>query len=245
VAHDLKNVDPVTNLPLAVKVCYNVAGLQFSFQASKFNDIGDYQSGGAGPWLSALCTFMWLTKVRVDAAVACARPSRAPVRRLDSQVVHKMSACLTTMRAVAQLHDKTTSFVDGVVASIGTARMLCFLVMQALRLAVAAMLCYGGAYFIGHTIGLGDLILNCIALEVRRTSLPSARGCARFCACFVAACVWVCCTTSVRMLYVVRQESGARPMLCVAVHRCCARRTVVLPRERCCAPRRVAGVRAQ
>jgi hypothetical protein len=118
-------------------------------------------------------------------------------------------------------------------------------VMQALRLAVAAMLCYGGAYFIGHTIGLGDLILNCIALEVRRTSLPSARGCARFCACFVAACVWVCCTTSVRMLYVVRQESGARPMLCVAVHRCCARRTVVLPRERCCAPRRVAGVRAQ
>ncbi len=74
-AHDLKNVDPVTNLPLAVKVCYNVAGLQFSFQASKFNDIGDYQSGGAGPWLSALCTFMWLTKVRVDAAVACAQPS--------------------------------------------------------------------------------------------------------------------------------------------------------------------------
>ena len=90
-----------------------------------------------------------------------------------------MSACLTTMRAVARLHGKTTSFVDGVVASVGTTRLLCFLAMQALRLAVATMLCYGGAIFIGHTIGLGELILNCIALEVRRTSLPPARGCVR------------------------------------------------------------------
>ena len=100
---------------------------------------------------------------------------RRHVRWLGSQVLHEMSACLTTIRAVARLHGKTTSFVDGVVASVGTTRLLFFLVMQALRLAVATMLCYGGAYFIGHTIGLGELILNCIALEVRRTSLPPAR----------------------------------------------------------------------
>jgi hypothetical protein len=79
VAHDLKNVDPVTNVPLAVKVCYNVAGLQFSFQASKFKDIGDYQSSGAGPLLSALCAFMWLTKVRSVGIGRCACGLRAAV----------------------------------------------------------------------------------------------------------------------------------------------------------------------
>ncbi len=67
VAHDLENVDPVTNVPLAARVCYNVAGLQFSFQTDTFQDILKYQAGDAGvvgPLLSALCAFMWFTKVR-------------------------------------------------------------------------------------------------------------------------------------------------------------------------------------
>ena len=67
VAHDLKNVDPVTNVPLAAQVCYNVAGLQFSFQADTFQNILYYEAGGAvgvGPLLSALCAFMWFTKAR-------------------------------------------------------------------------------------------------------------------------------------------------------------------------------------
>jgi hypothetical protein len=67
VAHDIKNVDPVTNVPLAAQVCYNVAGLQFSLQADTFQDIVGYQVGGdvgVGPLLSALCAFMWFTKVR-------------------------------------------------------------------------------------------------------------------------------------------------------------------------------------
>ena len=66
-AHNLKNVDSVTNVPLAAQVCYNVAGLQFSFQTDTFQDILKYQAGDAGvvgPLLSALCAFMWFTKVR-------------------------------------------------------------------------------------------------------------------------------------------------------------------------------------
>jgi hypothetical protein len=85
-----------------------------------------------------------------------------------------MGHTLRTTRAVARLHGKTTSFVDGVVASVGTPRLLCFLAMQAFRLAVASLLGYGGAYFIGHTIVLGDLILNCIALEVRSIFPPAS-----------------------------------------------------------------------
>ena len=64
VAHDLSNVDPVTNVPLAAQVCYNVAGLPYSFQADRFQDILKYQAGDAGALLSSLCAFMWFTKVR-------------------------------------------------------------------------------------------------------------------------------------------------------------------------------------
>ena len=184
VAHDLKNVDPVTNVPLAARVCYNVAGLQFLFQADTFQDILDYQAGGSvgvGSLLSALCAFMWFTKVRPpprDAhsrRSAVARVARASSRSPHAQVVHEVAEALATSRAVARLHGKTTSFVGGVVASVSTPRLLCFLAMQALRVAVAVLLGYGGAYFIGHTIKLSDLILNCIALEVR-SSLPPCRA---------------------------------------------------------------------
>ena len=98
-----------------------------------------------------------------------------------------MSQSLTTIRAVAQLHGKATIFVGGVVKSVGTLRLLCFLAMQAFRLAVASLLCYGGAYFIGHTIKLGDLILNCIALEVR-SSVPPASSLLRVVSC-LGGCV--------------------------------------------------------
>ncbi len=87
--------------------------------------------------------------------------------------MHEIGQCLTTTRAVARLHGKTTSFVDGMVASVSTLRLLCVLAMQALRLTVEVLLCYGGAFVIGHTIKLGDLMLNCIALEVR-SSVPRA-----------------------------------------------------------------------
>ena len=87
-----------------------------------------------------------------------------------------MGHTLTTTRAVARLHGKTTSFVDGVVVSVGTWRLLFFLAMQAFRVAVAVLLCYGGAFFIGSSIKLSDLILNCIALEVRSSFRHAVRG---------------------------------------------------------------------
>jgi hypothetical protein len=91
-----------------------------------------------------------------------------------AQVVHAISEILTTTCAVARLHGKTTSFAYGVMASVSTPRLLCFLAMQALRLAVASLLGYGGAYFIGYTITLKDLILNCIALEVGSSFPPAS-----------------------------------------------------------------------
>ena len=88
--------------------------------------------------------------------------------------MHEIGNTLTTILAVCRLHGKRTSFVDGVLVSVGTRRLLFFLAMQAFRLAIASLLGYGGAYFIGHTIALGDLILNCIALEVRSSFSPAS-----------------------------------------------------------------------
>jgi hypothetical protein len=113
----------------------------------------------------------------------------ATVRRC-AQVVNEFENCLATIRAVASLHtsDGKTSFQwtkedgepwtkeDGKIPkvyalkSVGTARLAFFLLVQACRLTIASALCYGGSYFIAHTIGLGDLILNCVALEVRTQS---------------------------------------------------------------------------
>jgi hypothetical protein len=64
VAHTLENVDPTTNVPLAAKVCYNMAGIPFSFQVDKFQDIVKYTQGDVGSLLCGLCGFMWFVKVR-------------------------------------------------------------------------------------------------------------------------------------------------------------------------------------
>jgi hypothetical protein len=64
VAHSLDNVDPLTNVPLAAKVCYNLAGIEFSFQVDTFQDIVQYTEGDVGSLLCGLCGFMWFVKVR-------------------------------------------------------------------------------------------------------------------------------------------------------------------------------------
>jgi hypothetical protein len=112
-----------------------------------------------------------------------------------------MGDSVRTIRAVARLHGKTTTFVDGVVVSVSTPRLLCFLAMQTFRLVVASLLCYGGAYFIGHTIAFSDLILNCIALEV----IPSSQlvhGSARLRVCCASMCV--CARARVCVSHAVR-----------------------------------------
>ena len=196
-------------MPLAARVCYDVKGLQFSFQADKFQDIVKYTDGNLGPLLAVLCGYCWFAKVSCQ-HVAALRPLRVGVMSCSSvygmghvvlsllatawwraQVVNELESCLGTIRAVATLHTHgKTSFQwtnedgerwtrkDGKtpkvyrLKSVGSARFALFLLAQTWRLAIACALCYGGSYFIAHTIALGDLILNCVALEVRITPSP-------------------------------------------------------------------------
>ena len=93
------------------------------------------------------------------------------------QVVEELASSLTITWAVARLRGPTTRFSKaGKLISVSTARLVWFGVAQACRIAIASALCYGGSNFIGFTISLKDLILNCIALTVRRSH---TRG--RFC----------------------------------------------------------------
>jgi hypothetical protein len=88
----------------------------------------------------------------------------------DSQVVEELAASLTITWAVARLRGPTTRFSStGKLISVSTARLVCFVAVQACRITIASALCYGGSKFIGFTISLKDLILNCIALTVRHS----------------------------------------------------------------------------
>jgi hypothetical protein len=117
---------------------------------------------------------------------SCGAHSLLTTVRRRAQVVNELENCLTTVRAAATLHThgktsfewtkedgepwtkedgKTPKFYK--LTSISSARLAVFLLVQLCRLTIACALCYGGSYFIAHTIALGDLILNCVALEVR------------------------------------------------------------------------------
>ena len=171
VAHDIAQIDPITKVPMAAKVCYGFKGLPFNFQEDTFGDIRKYLDGGMGPLLSVLCSFVWFTHVR--AAAHSPRVRSAPSRPSDSQVVRELASSLTLTWAVAHLRGPTTSFgKDGKLTSVSTVRLVCFLVVQGIRIAICAALCYGGSKFIGFTISLKDLILNCIALTVRGSHGP-------------------------------------------------------------------------
>ncbi len=77
---------------------------------------------------------------------------------------------MTITWAVSRLLGPTTSFSStGKLISVSMARLACFVAVQAFRIAIACALCYGGSKFIGFSISLKDLILNCIALTVRRS----------------------------------------------------------------------------
>jgi hypothetical protein len=81
-------------------------------------------------------------------------------------VANDIDSCAKTIVCAVCVHGRTTHFDNGEIISVSTARLLCFLVVQLSRLAIAVALAYGGSYFIAHEISLGDLILNCVALEV-------------------------------------------------------------------------------
>jgi hypothetical protein len=102
-----------------------------------------------------------------------------PCDSADSQVIHELGSVLATMRAVARLHGahtddhgrSITDFDEDMkLSSVSTSRLLVFNAVQLGRLTIACALCYGGSFFIAHTIAFGDLILNCVALEVRQSS---------------------------------------------------------------------------
>ncbi len=88
-------------MPLAARVCYDVAGLQFSFQTDKFQDIVDYTDGNLGPLLSALCGYCWFVKVSCP-HTPTARPPISTSRTARVCVQHAL-ACLRLAAAPSRV----------------------------------------------------------------------------------------------------------------------------------------------
>ena len=81
-------------------------------------------------------------------------------------ILNEISSCLRVTAAVIQLRGVSTKIIDGKINSISSVRVVSFVFIQMIRLAIAILLAYGGMRFLGNTFSLGDLILNTLALEV-------------------------------------------------------------------------------
>ena len=141
-AHVLKNVHQISGVPLAVRVCMHDAGLhEANSQSADFKAIERYESMNSGLVLTTVVCLMWLLKLLIEIA-----------------------SSLRVTIAVAQLCGGSTEVIGGKIKSISMVRMLWFTFAQTTRLAIAVCLGYGGTLFLTHTVKLGDLILNCVAL---------------------------------------------------------------------------------
>ena len=132
--HFIKNVDPISGIPLAVRVCMDHGGLAYNSQAGEFSFIEKYQT--VGPILASLCSFMWLVKV-----------------------INEIGSSLRVTIAIARLRGAKTKIVQSKLVSVSTPRIVWFTFVQTTRLAVAVILAVYGTIFLTHTIELGEAIL--------------------------------------------------------------------------------------
>ena len=77
----------------------------------------------------------------------------------------ELASCFRLTVAAVQLRGATTTIVEGSFKSISTPRVVWFVGVQLVRLAIAVLLAYGGVRFLMSTISLPELILNIVALE--------------------------------------------------------------------------------
>ena len=98
--------------------------------------------------LSALCLFVWFMRVIADA--------NAAIHMIVAAINLRAPATKITVSAMGKEQVKALS----------TVRTVWFISTQAVRLATAICLGYGGMLFLGRTIDLAELILNTMALDV-------------------------------------------------------------------------------
>ena len=148
IAHDVKNMDPLTQKSMALRVCELEPGLsQSASQMSQYQALDAYVSGNIGPIMCTLAIICWILSV-----------SREVNRCVD------FAHCVL----VLPRNDHTAvSRTEGVVrvTSVSTMRVAIVLAGLACRVTVAVLLLCFGIIFLINTIGLGDLLLNAVALE--------------------------------------------------------------------------------
>ena len=149
-AHDIKYMDPITKKSMALRVCERDSGLSMSgSQVAQFALLDDYLSNGVGAIMCTLGIICWCLSVSREVnrcfefgyAVACLPRGSHTVVSRSGGVVH--------------------------VGSVSAARLMLVLAALACRFAFALLLLGYGVSFLINTIGIGDLLLNAVALEAR------------------------------------------------------------------------------
>eukprot|EP00929_Paragymnodinium_shiwhaense_P068068 TRINITY_DN3420_c0_g2_i1.p1 TRINITY_DN3420_c0_g2~~TRINITY_DN3420_c0_g2_i1.p1 ORF type:complete len:834 (+),score=142.39 TRINITY_DN3420_c0_g2_i1:140-2641(+) len=150
VAHDVSNMDRLSQVSLASRVCDEAAhaSLEFSTaQANAVQDITEYITDFRGAGMTTVSVFCWLIFVsdELRSVLACI------------QAIHVLPVGVTSM---------TVSYIAYRIDFCSNGRKLMMYFVLFIRICVAALLASIGSYFLIYTRTVGDLILNAVALEM-------------------------------------------------------------------------------
>ena len=95
-------------------------------------------------------------------------------------IIREISSALHLMIAAIRLRDKKTEIhttaTGQCVASLSTARLVSFLLVQSVRISIATFLGWGGMRFLSYTINLPEMLLNSVALEFVLERSPAGKS---------------------------------------------------------------------
>ena len=136
-----------SELSLAARVCSGDAGLESStMQMKAVKDIERYLP--TGPYLQALCCFVWFLGIIKDLVGA--------IRRIDA--VMRLRGQKTLISSIDEgRHSR--------IEALSAARTACFVTVQLARICIALSLGYGGARLLCNTIQMEGLLRTTVALK--------------------------------------------------------------------------------
>eukprot|EP00929_Paragymnodinium_shiwhaense_P068067 TRINITY_DN3420_c0_g1_i1.p1 TRINITY_DN3420_c0_g1~~TRINITY_DN3420_c0_g1_i1.p1 ORF type:complete len:832 (+),score=125.81 TRINITY_DN3420_c0_g1_i1:125-2620(+) len=150
VAHDVENMDKLSQVSLASRVCTERAhaSLEFSTaQAYAVQDIIEYVTDFRGSGMTMVSVFCWLIFVSDELRNVLA----------FAQAIYVMPPGTTAM---------TVSVIAFRMDVISLRRKVMMYMTLMVRVVVAGLLAGIGSYFLIYTRTVGDLILNAVALEM-------------------------------------------------------------------------------
>eukprot|EP00929_Paragymnodinium_shiwhaense_P088287 TRINITY_DN4857_c0_g2_i1.p1 TRINITY_DN4857_c0_g2~~TRINITY_DN4857_c0_g2_i1.p1 ORF type:complete len:939 (+),score=123.23 TRINITY_DN4857_c0_g2_i1:407-2818(+) len=150
VAHNVENIDKLSQVSLASRVCDQAAhaSLEFSTaQANAVEEITKYLNGFQGTGMTLVSVFCWLIFVADE---------------LRNIIAFALGIRALRTASTAMTVNESAFRID----AMSMKRKLLMCMVLTCRVIVSALLLVIGSYFLIYTRTVGDLILNAVALEM-------------------------------------------------------------------------------